>query len=134
MLAPFVRPADLDQTVLELRAAAVASVPALDVTFARVAWFGQEVIWLAPDPSEPFRALTSAAWQTFPSFPPYAGRYADVVPHVTIGMNQPADALAKAGRAVQPALPVSARVDAVTVMQGSLEPASWQIVGEFPLG
>jgi len=46
---------------------AIASVRAFDVTFARVAWFGPHVVWLAPDPGAPFRALTQAGAGSFPA-------------------------------------------------------------------
>jgi 2'-5' RNA ligase len=134
VLAPFVAPCGLDDKVLSKLADVVRSVPAFDVTFARVAWFGQEVVWLAPDPAGPFSALTRAVCAKFPDYPPYGGGFPDVVPHLTIGMDQPADVLAQAGLAAQPALPISARVTALTLMQGSREPESWHIVAEFPLG
>jgi hypothetical protein len=70
----------------------------------------------------------------FPGYPPYGGGVPDVVPHLTVGMDQPADVLAQAGLAAERALPISARVSAVTLMQGSREPDSWQVVAEFPLG
>ena len=134
VLAPFVPPDGLDDGVLSKLADVVRSVPAFGVTFARVAWFGQEVVWLAPEPAGPFRALTKAVCAKFPGYPPYGGAIPDVVPHLTIGMDQPADVLARAGQAVEPALPVSATVEAVTLMQGSRDAGSWQIVAEFPLG
>lgn len=134
ILAPFVPPDRVDDGVLSVLADVIHAMPAFDVTFARVAWFGQAVVWLAPEPAEPFRAMTRAVWDKFPDYPPYGGAIRDVVPHLTIGMDQPAGVLAQAGRKVEPALPVSARVEAVTLMQGAREPGTWQIVGEFPLG
>jgi hypothetical protein len=36
-------------------------------------WFGQEVVWLVPQPAGPFRALTRAVAAAFPDYPPYDG-------------------------------------------------------------
>ncbi|HEX9065918.1 MAG TPA: 2'-5' RNA ligase family protein [Streptosporangiaceae bacterium] len=134
VLAPFVPPAALDPAVLTALATAVGSVAAFRATFERVAWFGDRVVWLAPEPAARFVALTKAVWAAFPGCPPYGGAFDDVVPHLTIGDGQPAGVLAEAERAVLPVLPVIASVRAVTLMQGSREPGSWQVLAEFPLG
>jgi hypothetical protein len=38
----------------------VGTIGAFDCEFAATAWFGQQVIWLAPRAYEPFRALARA--------------------------------------------------------------------------
>jgi hypothetical protein len=48
------------------------------------------VLYFAPQPDEPFRRLTYAIWDCYPETPPCAGRYPDVVPHLTVA-NQLAD-------------------------------------------
>jgi len=63
--------------VIDLAAAAVASVPAFECTFARTRWFGEDVLWLAPEPDQPFRALTTALHRAFPQCPPFGGIYPD---------------------------------------------------------
>ncbi len=133
VLAPFVPPAAMDDAARSALAGAVASVPAFEVTFARVAWFWPQVLFLAPEPAAPFAGLTQAVWRAFPGYPPYGGAYEKVVPHLTVGADQPEAALAEAARTVAPALPISARVAVVTLMQGSLEPESWHVVADFPL-
>src|SRR4051794_7748040 len=57
---PFVPPADVDEDVLSRLAAAVGSVSSFDCTFARTEWFGDDVLWLSPEPDVPFRQLISA--------------------------------------------------------------------------
>ena len=133
VLAPFVPAADLDDAVRARVAGVIATVPAFDIAFARVAWFGQQVLFLAPDPAGPFTALTQAVWRAFPEYPPYGGAHEEVVPHLTVGMAQPEAELAEAGRVVQPMLPVLSRAQTVTLMQGSLDAGSWHLVAEFPL-
>ena len=42
------------------------------------------VLYLAPEPSGPFVAMTEALLAAFPGLVPYGGRHRDVVPHVTV--------------------------------------------------
>lgn len=134
VLYPFLPPRRLDGGVLRALATAVASVPAFDVTFARVRWFGDTAVWLAPEPAEPFRSLTMAVWRSFPECPPYGGAHAGVVPHLTVGHDAPAGVLRAAATSVQVGLPIHARVTAAWLMQGTDAPGSWRGVAELPLG
>src|SRR5579862_7268647 len=52
---------------------------AIDVSFARTARF-PGVLYLAPDPAEPFLALTEEFTRRWPECPPYGGAYSSVVP------------------------------------------------------
>jgi len=36
---------------------AVRTVPRFDVAFRRVEWFGDDVVWLSPEPGDAFRTL-----------------------------------------------------------------------------
>ncbi|MEO8461823.1 MAG: 2'-5' RNA ligase family protein, partial [Chloroflexota bacterium] len=51
---------------------------------------GHGVVWLQPDPGEPFRALTRAIWAAFPEAPPYGSPDIDLEPHLTIASDDPA--------------------------------------------
>jgi len=133
ILFPFVPPERVDDDVLAALADAVKSVAAFDVRFARLRWFNRSVLWLEPDPAEPFAALTTAVRQAFPGYPPYDGAYAEVVHHLTVGQGQPEGLLATAEHAVTPKLPVAARISVVTLMQGSEQPGSWHAIAQLPL-
>lgn len=133
VLFPFVPPGLIDDMVIAELASAVGSVRSFEVTFARAAWFDRSVLWLAPEPADPFLALTRAVCERFPDYPPYRGEHQDVVPHLTVGIDQPVEALESAERAIEPGLPVSSRVSNAVLMQGSSGPGSWSIVAELPL-
>jgi len=133
VLYPFVPPDAVDARVIDALAAAVATVPAFDVTFDRTAWFDDRVLWLAPAPAGPFRDLTRAVWAGFPAHPPYGGAHDDVIPHLTVGHDVPVDALRAAAAAIAPRLPVRARVTRAWLLRGSAEPGSWQRVVDLPL-
>jgi 2'-5' RNA ligase len=136
ILYPFVLPDAITSEVIDLAAAAVASVPAFECTFARTSWFGRDVLWLAPEPDQPFRALTTALHAAFPQYPPFGGIYPDVVPHLTIGTRPPGGlaTLEAAEADVWPALPVRTFVSSAALMTGTQAAASWRVAAEFPLG
>ncbi len=134
VLYPFVPPERTDAAVISSLAAAVRSVTAFDVAFRRLRWFDRSVLWLVPEPAEPFLALTAAVLRAFPGYLPYGGAHPDLVPHLTVGQGQPEDLLESAARAIDPSLPVTARVDAAVLMHGSLEPGTWRVVADLPLG
>ena len=135
VLYPFVPPSAITAGTVAALAQAVASVAAFTCRFPATAWFGQEVLWLAPRPDEPFRALTSAVCAAFPGYLPYGGGFDDVIPHLTVG-DRPVGGvtdLRAAEAELRPRLPISARVGRVWLMTGSAAPDSWRTVAELPL-
>jgi 2'-5' RNA ligase len=134
VLYPFVPPERVDDAVISDLAGALRSVAGFDVTFARLRWFERSVLWLAPEPADPFIALTTAVRQAFPDYLPYGGTHTDVVPHLTIGQDQPYRLFESAHRAIEPSLPFTARVSSAVLMQGSLEHRSWRVAVDLPLG
>jgi 2'-5' RNA ligase len=133
VIYPFVDPDLIDHRVVDRLAGAIASVPAFEVTFSQVAWFGQSLLWLAPEPSGPFVALTEAVWTRFPRHAPYGGTLPNPIPHLTVGRDAPFDVLRRAARAIQPQLPIQTRVASVRLMHGTAETGSWQTIAELPL-
>lgn len=136
VLYPFVEPTLAHQPeTLDAIREAVRVVPAFDCSFRETSWFGQEVLWLAPDPAQPFRDLTAGIFKAFPDHPPYAGAHDGSAPHLTVGERRLADlsALAQAERKVSAHLPCSARIDTVLLIEGAAAPRSWRVVQEFPL-
>jgi 2'-5' RNA ligase len=135
VLYPFVPPPAITTAVIARLAEAVGSVSAFGCEFATTAWFGDEVLWLAPRTDEPFRALTQAVSAAFPGYPPYGGVHDDVVPHLTVGDRSAGDVseLRAAEADVLSRLPVQARISRVRLMTGRAVPGSWRTVAELPL-
>jgi hypothetical protein len=103
-----------------------------DARFASIARFPDGVIYLAPQPVDAFRQMIRAAMTTFPDCPPYGGAIADPEPHLTIGDSvddQTADAIALA---VSPCLPISMRVDQLTLLVED-EQGRWNVDRWWPL-
>ena len=73
--------------------------------------FSSELVYLAPNPAEPFKQLTKVLAAAFPDWPPYGGAFDDVVPHLSIGeeLSEPEFA------ALQERLPIAATADEVTL-------------------
>ena len=136
VLYPFLAPHEVDEQVIATLTAAVTSVPAFDCRFAQARWFGQDVLYLVPEPSQSFRELTAAVWRAFPQHPPYGGAHEDVVPHLTVAERRLADlpTLEAAERAVQPCLPLTARIGQALLVAGTQAPASWRVIQRLSLG
>lgn len=134
VLYPFVPPAEIDGGTLETLGAAVGAVPRFSATWRSTGWFGADVLWLAPEPDRPFRALTASVCDAFPGYPPYGGRFDDVVPHLTIGDHGSADELRAAERDVLERLPISMDVSTIRLMCGTNAPGSWRTIADLPLG
>jgi 2'-5' RNA ligase len=125
---PFMPPAMVTADVT----AALPRVPAFECTFRDVRWFGDDVVWLAPEPDGPFRALTAEVLRRFPDHPPYGGQFADPIPHLTIGSTRLGTYpdLRNAGDAVAKRLPVAVAVDRMLLIAGTDAPGSWHTVAE----
>ncbi|MEO7195640.1 MAG: 2'-5' RNA ligase family protein [Pseudonocardiaceae bacterium] len=134
VLYPFLPPDQIGPPELRRLSKAVRTVPRFDVAFRRVEWFGDDVVWLAPEPSDRFRDLTAAVWSAFPDWPPYGGAYAEVVPHLTVAAHADLDRMRAAARATTARLPITAGVHTVHLFQGSDAPGAWHSVAELPLG
>jgi hypothetical protein len=135
VLYPFVPPSAITPSVVDALAGAVASVSVFGCDFGDTAWFGEDVLWLAPRPEAPFLALTRAVCAAFPGYLPYGGAYPDPTPHLTIG-DRPAGGVAElraAEAAVRPYLPIRAQVSRVWLMTGRPSPGSWRTLAELPL-
>jgi len=83
LLYPFMDPVTFGPTQRARLAEVFRGVSALELTFSRVGRF-PEVLWIAPEPTEPVIALVRAIAAAFPDFPPYGGQFESVIPHVTV--------------------------------------------------
>jgi 2'-5' RNA ligase superfamily protein len=130
VLSPFLR---IDAVRAEEQArlrALFAIADPIPFSLTRVARF-PGVLFLAPEPSERFVALTEAVWRRWPERPPYEGAYDQVIPHLTVGVGQ-AD-FADVERALTPLLPIAATAEEVWLLVRS-EAGRWELELAFPLG
>lgn len=141
VLYPFRAPEALSAADHERLTALFATVPAFHLRGERTAWFGEEVVYVAPDDPEPVLALMSAVTDAFPDCPPYGGIHEVVIPHLTVGDNSPVEELRAAEREVAGALPFVQEVTEIALWHGPAagRPAAspspgWRRVRAYPLG
>ncbi|MBM3673915.1 MAG: 2'-5' RNA ligase family protein [Actinobacteria bacterium] len=131
VLYPFVPADGLSAVEVEAVRDALAPIPAFTFEFLRTGRFGDTVLYLAPEPDAPFRALTTALVARFPEQLPYEGEFDDVVPHLTV-----ADALAaplgELEATVRAGLPIAARATEVWLMVEG-DDNRWTTHTTFPL-
>jgi 2'-5' RNA ligase len=132
VLFPFMPASEIHDELMARLTALFRTVPAFTHNFVRTAWFGDEVLWLASDAAQVFRSLTQLVWTAFPAYPPFAGQFDNVVPHLTIGNRGAFDEMRAAERTVQRHLPIVATTRAVTLMVE--QPAGrWEAATSFGL-
>lgn len=130
VLSPFV-PSEQVGEVEERIAELVATAPAFDLAFAKTARF-PEVLYLDPEPAEPFVALTQALAARWPEYPPYEGAFETVVPHLTVAESEDAALLDRIASAVEPHLPVTTRVHEASLFVEGAD-GHWQEHSRLPL-
>src|SRR5262249_30087094 len=101
----------------------IAPFPAFDLELDRVGRFDDGPVWLHPEPSEPFAALTEAVWRRFPDYPPYEGAHDVVVPHLTVSY-VPIE--------LDIELPIRARAREVSLIEEAAD-GRWSVRRTFPL-
>ncbi|MCW2811632.1 MAG: hypothetical protein JWP61_2090 [Friedmanniella sp.] len=115
ILFPFA-PAPVVSGLLAEVQQALDAAAAFTCEFVTTRWFDDRVVWLAPADPAPFLDLTARMAAAFPAYPPDGGMFAEVVPHLTVGVDAPLAALQEAERTVVTHLPVRSRVSAVSLL------------------
>ena len=137
LLYPFVPRADVDAGLLEELRLFFAAYPRFAFSLAHTARF-PKVLYLAPEPLEPFQKLTRALVAQYPNYPPYGGTYDvdDITPHLTIAYTENSeelDAIEQAFSADAASyLPIHTSAQTVSLME--LRAGRWQVHTTFLLG
>lgn len=134
VLFPFVHPTDLSTDILNVLKKYFSGVSAFNVTFDSMAWFDDRVVYLQPKPIRQFRMMTKQLRRVFPLCLPYGGKYAEPIPHLTLGDGAPLESLLEAERAVCGNLPIETQVKEAWLMKGGMGPRSWSLRQSFPFG
>ncbi|HTU67192.1 MAG TPA: 2'-5' RNA ligase family protein [Steroidobacteraceae bacterium] len=133
VLYPFMPPDQVDADVLATLAAIARAVPCFDYRLARTQRF-PVALYLEPDPDAPHAGLTSSVYRAFPDYPPFEGKFASVVPHVTVAHGDEA-LLCEIEVELKIALPangVQARCSELVLIENSS--GRWEPMHVFPLG
>lgn len=131
VLFPF-RPS-IDDADAEVIGAIASRVPAFDVTFARPGSFPVGLVYLAPDPPEPFLELTAALADAFPDTPPYGGLFDEIVPHLTVAAELDDDEVRALRDELAADAPIETRVTRLALLRHD-EVEGWHAERIWPLG
>src|ERR1700754_3018941 len=112
ILYPFLDHNRLDEVVLSRLGTLIAAHPAFNVEFSGCGRF-PGVLYLAPSPSQPFKALTEAVAGQWPEARPYGGRFAEIIPHLTVAHQQEPQLLDHVETELTTKLPLTAQVHAI---------------------
>jgi 2'-5' RNA ligase superfamily len=136
LLYPFRSPNEIDGAVLDDLFHCFCHFMPFEFCLTTIRRFPGEVLYLVPEPEEPFRQLTLAIWRCYPETPPYGGRYSTVVPHLTaahlVGEERFGEVARKFEQAAQGCLPIRTEAAEVTLMDS--RSGRWKINTKFRLG
>ncbi|MEX2029384.1 MAG: 2'-5' RNA ligase family protein [Anaerolineales bacterium] len=80
---PFLPGADPSEATLQGLRSLLSGVAPFPFRLTRWALF-PDLLYLAPEPEEPFRNLVIQVQNTFPDSLPYGGEHSEIIPHLTI--------------------------------------------------
>jgi 2'-5' RNA ligase len=132
LIYPFMAPALLSDDVRRRVEQIVGKEPTFPFTLSEVGRW-PNVVYLAPDPPDPFRRLTQALADAFPDYQPYDGVHADVVPHLTVAQDVPDDYYAAAEHALPGLLPIR-DVAREAWLIGHTPDQPWHTLWRLPFG
>ncbi|MFJ6759440.1 MULTISPECIES: 2'-5' RNA ligase family protein [unclassified Streptomyces] len=132
VLFPFLDESRVDEHVHAALADLLGRHQAFDLRFAKCGRF-PDVLYLVPEPDTGLRQLTRAIADRWPEAPPYGGRFAEVVPHLTIAQGRSGAAVLEEIEAgLADGLPFTSHVSSVELMVH--DGTGWQERASFALG
>ena len=138
VLFPWIPPAELTEADLDAVGQLAKDWQPFEVSFAEFRTFeDDDVLYLAPEPADPFSALTDDVYTVWPEYPPYEGAFDEVIPHLTVASTADAAAGGRDPGRCRPR-PTGAqhgrradrdRADRRTLPGSPLVPAGWPQIG-----
>ena len=107
VMYPFLPCAELGPAIRADLVAIAGRVAPFEARFERLRRF-VDLVWVEPEPSGPFAALTAAVTERWPAYRPYGGDFETVIAHLTVVESEDAP-LATVETVTRAALPFSAR-------------------------
>lgn len=131
VMVPFLPPTDLDAALINELRGLLAETPPFAFRLVTIGWFARTVLYLAPEPAEPFVALTELVSRHFGTAP-YSGEYDSIVPHLTVAHASDGVELVPIADRLAGGLPLHCRAEEVWLMES--DALVWQRRLQFPLG
>jgi 2'-5' RNA ligase len=132
LIYPFLPPERLEPALIDdLRSIFTRSAPFSFVLNGFDRFPG--VLFLTPEPSQPFVALIEALVARVPEAPPYGGAHETIIPHLTVVHHDDPKLLGQIAAALAPALPLPCTARQVWLLEQD-DRDDWQTRHRFPLG
>jgi len=136
LLYPFKAPDEVDDITLGKLRDCFARFEPIQFSLDKIRRFPVEVLYLAPEPDEPFRQLTLSIWKLFPETPPYRGKWSNIIPHLSVAQlaneQQLAAIASDFATASQRKLPIRATTSEVALMDNRSR--RWGVRAKFSFG
>jgi hypothetical protein len=129
LLYPFAPPDAIAEATLDDLRTMFGASTAFRFSLTNTAWFGDEVLYLTPEPAAPFVWMTERLAARFPDHLPYGGVFDQLVPHLTVAMQGTSEVEDR----LQVGLPIAAVADEVHLMVEG-DDGRWSVRERFPLG
>ena len=133
VLYPFMDSTLIDEQVLRTLGEVAGAVPPFEYRLRETRRFPSS-LYLVPEPGDGYRALTNGVYRAFPDYPPFAGKFDIVVPHVTVAHGDEAQ-LCEIEIELRIALPgsgVPARCGEMVLIE--FRSPQWETLRTFALG
>jgi hypothetical protein len=114
VLVPFLDIDRITNTVVGDLRALIGARSSFTVRFEECRRF-PDVLYLAPTPDQPFRALTEDIAKRWPEAPPYEGQFTEVIPHLTIAHGQQPSIFEELEAELADQVPVTATISSVSL-------------------
>jgi 2'-5' RNA ligase len=131
VLFPFMPPDAITDEALHRVREVLARYSAFRFSLRRLERFPEGALYLGPDPAEPFIRLTAALVEGFPTYRPYGGAYADVIPHLTVAQLPEAATVDEVSE-IRSNLPIQCEAREVLFMVEN-EDRQWEMRSRFAL-
>ena len=132
LLFPFVPASTIDDALVTELSALFRGFASFDFEL-REARRWPEMLYVAPEPPDPFVELTEAIVARYPDYPPYEGVFDSIVPHLTVAHGD-ASRLGQAEIDLLGSLPIAVMVREVVLLEETVPDwGRWHARARFPL-
>ena len=130
LMFPFLPPSELTDAKVDALAALLRGGGRFDFSLTRVREFEQGVVYLEPEPAEPFIRLTRKIGDVF-GLLPFGGEFGDTaVPHLTVTTPESGMTREEIATQLEPLLPIGVVADRAWLMVGS-NSGTWSTMREM---
>jgi 2'-5' RNA ligase len=129
LLAPFMPPPSVLDATDELTRF-FAEVEPFDFLLTSVRRFPRSA-YLHPHPPDPFIELVQELAKRWPAYPPFAGAFTTIIPHLTIAHQVDDAVIDSVERALTPKLPIACRATSASLLCSD-DTGWWMPICKFP--